>query len=180
MAGDGAIVCGLNPGKSRKKDQEEEYHVKHRSYESVVTFWHDKGYDHPYHRKLRQLVRALNLAGPILWTDTVKCQGPGFSHLRFPNTVRCCVPRYLRRELKACPADWIAVAVGRDAFATFGLECPGRFVLGVPHPTGRYSAKDFDGLLDDNARIKPRFLDEFTKERAKDKNGALWLTSAKP
>jgi hypothetical protein len=69
--------------------------------------------------------------------------------------------------------------VGKDAFATFSLLCPDRFVLGVPHCTGRYSAKDFDGLFDDKARLRPQFVERLTEARAKDKNGALWLTPAK-
>ena len=179
-AGAGAVVCGLNPGKSNK--QQQKYYVDQgASYDSVVNLWYEETHDCPYYRKLRALVKALNLAGPILWTDTVKCQKGDdtktFSHSDFSSTVRRCIANYLHHELEACPRDWIAIGVGRDAFATLSLVCPKRFVLGVPHPTGLYAAKtNFDGLFDKD-KLRPKFMKQFQDARDKEPTGALWLTS---
>jgi hypothetical protein len=183
-ADDGAIVCGLNPspGNSEQRD----YYESHgASYDSLVHFWNERKRrkEPPYYQRLRKLVNALRITGPILWTDTVKCEKRGdtktFSHSRFPATVRRCVARYLHQELEACPHDWIAIGVGRDAFATLSLVCPKRFVLGVPHCTGQFGAqKDFADLFDGD-RLKPKFMKQFRDARAMDKTGALWFT-AKP
>jgi len=126
-------------------------------------------------------VDALNLAGPILWTDTVKCekqaQLPAFSHLRFPDTVRRCAANYLHSELAACPSDWIAIGVGRDAFTTLSLLCPDRFVLGVPHCTGQYAASaQFDSLFIGD-RLRPQIMLRFQRAQADEPTGALWLTA---
>jgi hypothetical protein len=182
--GVGAIVCGLNPsaGTTRKQEQEQQYYVEHgASYCSEVEFWNEKRDSYLYFKKLRKLVNALDLTGPILWTDTVKCQKgddtKSFNHADFPGTVRRCVAKYLRRELKACPPDkWIAIGVGRDAFATLSLVCPEHFVLGVPHCTGLYTTKnDFDALFD-KGKLRPKFTKQFRNARDKEPTGALWLT----
>jgi hypothetical protein len=177
-------VCGLNPGTGtrRKQEQQQKYYVDHgASYGSEVEFWKEKQHGYLYHEKLRKLVNALNLAGPILWTDTVKCQKGDntktFSHSDFPATVRRCVAKYLDRELEACPHEWIAIGVGRDAFAALSLVCPKRFVLGVPHCTGLYAAKtNFDGLFDKD-KLRPEFMKQFQDALDKEPTGALWLTS---
>ena len=111
-----------------------------------------------------------DLTGPVLWTDTVKCQKsddtPTFSHSDFPDTVRRCVANYLHAELEACPREWIAIGVGREAFAALSLVCPNRFVLGVPHCTGRYSANTFDKLFQ-NGRLLPQLARKFKRCGAK-------------
>jgi len=182
-AGTGVIVCGLNPGTGTKQGQkrQEEYYLDHGvSYDTEVKFWDEQQHGYPYYEKLRNLVIALKIPGPILWTDTVKCQKEdvtkAFSHSEFPATVRRCIANYLHRELEACPPEWIAIGVGRDAFATLSLVCPKRFVLGVPHCTGQYANKDFGGLFD-SGRIRPQFMKQFRDARAKEPTGALWLTA---
>ncbi|HEV2328792.1 MAG TPA: uracil-DNA glycosylase family protein [Verrucomicrobiae bacterium] len=179
METNGAIVCGLNPARSGQEEQR--YYVTHgASYGSVVKYWNTHIRHIPYYQKLRKLVDALNLAGPILWTDTVKCEKQkylqGFSHSLFPDTVRRCTANYLHSELAACPPDWIAIGVGRDAFTTLSLICPGRFVLGVPHCVGQGGAAErFDSLFIGN-RLKPRVMARFQGVRAAEPTGALWLT----
>jgi hypothetical protein len=179
-SGKGAIVCGLNPGKT--KELEKRYYIAHdATYNSVVTFWHQELNKHQYYQRLRKLVKALDLTGPILWTDTVKCQKGDdtetFSHSSFPATVRRCVVNYLHRELEACPEDWIAIGVGREAFTTLSLVCRKRFVLGVPHCTGRFAANDFDGLFDDKDRIRRQFVKQLRESLAKEQTGAVWLAA---
>ena len=178
-------MCGLNPGTGTKQQQkqQQDYFLKHGAgYDSEVEFWNEEtGYKHLYYQKLRKLVNSLDLAGPILWTDTVKCQKMGdtksFSHSDFPATVRRCVAHYLHRELEACPPEWIAIGVGRDAFAALSLVCPKRFVLGVPHCTGLYASKtNFDRLFDKD-HLRPEFMKRFQEARDKEPNRALWLTS---
>ena len=176
----GAVVCGLNPARSKK--QEQDYYIAHGvNYESVVAFWTAHIRHIQYYQKLRKLVNALDLTGPILWTDTVKCekqaQLPAFSHSLFPDTVRRCAANYLHQELEACPRDWVAIGVGRDAFTTLSLLCPGRFVLGVPHCTGQYAASSqFDHLFAGN-RLQPQIMLRFQKARCSEPTGALWLTA---
>ncbi len=176
----GAIVCGLNPAMSKK--EERNYYITHgASYESVVKFWNANIRDIPYYQKLRRLVDALNLAGPILWTDTVKCEKQyllqGFSHYSFPDTVRRCTANYLHMELAACPPNWIAIGVGRDAFTTLSLLCPSRFVLGVPHCVGQRGASgQFDSLFIGD-RLKSHVVAKFQNAQAEEPTGALWLTA---
>jgi hypothetical protein len=183
-AGPGVVVCGLNPSKSTRQAQQ--YYLNNRaSYASVENFWREEiGYDRQYYVKLRALVRALKIKGPILWTDTVKCQKGDdtkkFAHRDFPATARRCVASYLLRELEACPGSWMAIGVGRDAFATLSWLCPKRFVLGVPHCTGQYAAKtSFDGLFvdQDRKRLRPELMERFEGARAREENGSLWLTA---
>ncbi len=182
--GPGVIVCGLNPSTgagTNRTEQRQGYLRKHPSYDAEVKFWHEytRG-ESPYYRQLTRLVKALGINGPILWTDTVKCQKADpktrFSHSKFRATVHRCVGKHLRLELAACPDDWIAIGVGNDAFSTLTLVCPERFVLGVPHPTGLYSApKYFEALFDDDnkGRLRPELMKDFRRTRVKERNGLL-------
>jgi hypothetical protein len=175
----GAVVCGLNPARSNR--EEHDYYIAHGpSYESVVAFWNKRIGHIPYYQKLRRLMDELKLAGPILWTDTVKCekqnQLPAFTHYLFPDTVRRCAANYLHSELAACPSDWIAIGVGRDAFITSSLLCPGRFVLGVPHCTGQFAVAQFDSLFIGD-RLRPQIVSRLRNAQAHEPTGALWLTA---
>ncbi len=183
--GVGAIVCGLNPGTGTRqnlKQQQEYYVAQGASYGSEVEFFWNQGQrDYVYYKKLRKLVNALGLAGPILWTDTVKCQKKddkkSFNHSDFSATVRRCVGKYLHQEVEACPDKWIAIGVGRDAFAALRLVCLKHFVLGVPHCTGQFAAKtNFDELFDKD-KLRPKFMKQFHDARNREPTGELWLTS---
>jgi hypothetical protein len=176
----GSIVCGLNPARCKK--QERAYYITHgANYESVVDFWNMQIRYIQYYVKLRKLVNALGLSGPILWTDTVKCEKQAnlsaFSHLKFPDTVRRCAAYYLHQELSVLPHEWIAIGVGRDAFAALSLLCPDRFVLGVPHCTGQYIASgQFDELFT-KGLLRPLVIQRYQDARIAEPKGALWLTS---
>jgi hypothetical protein len=186
-AGPGVIVCGLNPGAgagAQAKRQREYYLANGAGYSAEVNFWEIEQKGYPYYEKLRKLVRALKITGPILWTDTVKCQkwdkAKRFTQSRFRATVHRCAARHLHRELAACPADWIAIGVGRDAFATLSLLCPGRFVLGVPHCMGQYDApRNFAGLFGkhDKDELRRRFVKKFQDARDEEPAGLLWLSA---
>jgi len=102
--------------------------------------------------------------------------GDKFSHSLFPHTVRRCVANYLHRELEACPPTWMAIGVGREAFAALSLVCPNRFVMGVPHCTGQYANRFFDELFD-GEQLLPRIMQEFQELRDVEPTGALWLTA---
>jgi hypothetical protein len=178
--GIGSIICGLNPARCNKSEQN--YYIQHgATYDSVTEFWHTQICKISYYQKLRKLADALNFSGPILWTDTVKCekqpQLQSFSHYSFPDTVRRCTANFLHRELAACPSDWIAIGVGRDAFATLSLVCPNRFVIGVPHCTGQHGARDkFDKLFDGN-QLLPQVMKRFQDAKNSEPTGALWLSA---
>ena len=59
--GEGAIVCGLNPGTNlRNARDEQEYYVSQgATYDSVVSYWQTSLIEHTYFRRLRTLVNAL-------------------------------------------------------------------------------------------------------------------------
>lgn len=174
----GSIVCGLNPAIS--KEHERQFYASNPTYSAELEFWSSDLGHIPYFRKLRQLVDGLGFDGPILWTDTVKCERESrrsiFSHSTFPDTVRCCASRHLHRELSACPDDWIAIAVGKDAFTALSLLCLNRFVLGVPHCTGRFAREQFDGLFEGNV-VRSDIVQRFCAARTTKPKGAIWLNT---
>lgn len=141
--GRGAVVIGLNPGKSAEREQRH-YRDAGSSYESVLAWWSHAGSQHKYYKRLRRFLDAIGFDGPILWTELVKCESE--RGLRLPvQTLRMCTGEYLQSEVDAVPDDWTLFAIGRVAFTATAYRFPRRTVLGVPHPTGSYG--HFDRML---------------------------------
>lgn len=169
--GTGCAVVGINPG--RASAREREFYLAHGcSYDAVVGFWREvNGFGHPYYVRLRRLVDALGVAGPILWTELAKCESAlGISGLPPLQTLRSCTGRYLLREIAALPLAAPVLAVGGEAFKACAYLCPDRAVVGVPHPTGsrgHFARLFFEGVLLRSVR------EQFGRTRG----GAVWLES---
>lgn len=132
----GWVVVGLNPGKASKRERNAIL-----SGSCPAEYWTDYVKDvHGYYTRIRECIRAVSPVGPIIWTELVKCQSEPSMALP-PSTVRTCFYRHLRRELKAYPANWIVVAVGKVAFSHLVLGESSRAVIGITHPTGAYGNK---------------------------------------
>ena len=85
-----------------------------------------------------KLVHALELKGPVLWTELVKCQSePEVKELPV-QTLRTCSGEFLRRELERLPENWPLFGVGWEAYKALAYLFSARTVIGVPHPTGSY------------------------------------------
>ncbi|MEW5784407.1 MAG: hypothetical protein AB1767_04890 [Bacillota bacterium] len=67
-----------------------------------------------------------------------KCEtAPGKKSLPL-QALRYCGARFLYRELDVIPADWVIIAVGREAYKALAYLMPARTILGCPHPTGSH------------------------------------------
>jgi hypothetical protein len=73
----GAVVVGINPGHARAKERSY-YREKGCTYQSEQDYWWDRLYEHPYYRRLRELLNAADIRGPIL--------GPSWSTAKAPRT----------------------------------------------------------------------------------------------
>jgi hypothetical protein len=166
--GGGCAVVGINPG--RASERERAFYVERGcSYESVVEFWREvNGYSHPYYARLRKLIDALGIAGPILWTELAKCENaPGTAGLPPLQTLRRCAGLYLSREIALLAADAPLLGVGAEAFKACAYLYPDRTVIGVPHPTG--SRGHFSRLFA-NGVIVPGVREQYAGAA-----GAVWL-----
>ena len=135
----GSVALGINPGTG--DDEEETYYREHGcTYEAMLEFWMARrDWSHPYHTRTRRFIDAIGLAGPILWTELVKCQNaPGKRGAPPLETLRTCVQLYLVEEVAAVPPDWPIVAIGKEPYRVATLMFPSRTVIGIPHPTGSY------------------------------------------
>lgn len=142
--GSGAIVVGQNPGKAGRVEAQH-YRVNGSGYKQQLAAWHALIRDQvAYFVLLRQLLAHLKLDGPILWTDVAKCEGTNPPL----GTLMTCSQRYLARELSVIPADWPVIAAGAQAFHAIGFMAGLRPVVGLRHPTGRFSAKGFQVQLE--------------------------------
>ncbi|MFH1824228.1 MAG: uracil-DNA glycosylase family protein [Candidatus Firestonebacteria bacterium] len=173
----GVIVVGLNPGHSDTDKEQRKYYIKNKcSYESTVKYWEEKNWG--YFKKIREFIEIMNFNGPIIWTELVKCEcleKETFEKIPL-QTIRTCIDKFLRKEIKKCPDNYIIIAVGKEAFKFCSLSFPKKFVIGVPHSSGSYSSRLFTELLEDVKNNKNKYKKMIS--RKKDINGyvmALWL-----
>jgi hypothetical protein len=139
----GCAVVGLNPGQA--PDRERQYYMHHGlTYETLVGYWNTYGKHHRYAARIRRFLDAAGLTGPILWTELAKCESSG-GNLPPLQTFRCCIAKFLERELSLLPNDWPLVAAGRTSYNALAYRFATRAVIGVPHPTG--SRGHFDKLF---------------------------------
>jgi hypothetical protein len=135
--GCGCAVVGINPGHARAAEIAY-YKRKGTKYEVVVQYWRETIASFQYYVRLRKLMNAFGLNGPILWTELAKCENaPG---TKFPplKTLRDCTGRFLTQELEVIPLEWPLIGVGKEAYQSLAYRYPTKTVIGIPHPTGAY------------------------------------------
>jgi hypothetical protein len=161
----GAVVIGLNPGKAKKKEMK--YYIDNGiSYKTIVDYWDAKIKHLKYYSHLRALLNKFKIDGSILWSDLVKCQCADENGVIPIQTMRNCINRFLRKEIKMHP-DYIIIAVGNRAFEFCALSFPEHLVIGVPHPTGSYG--NFSRLMKNIDEYNDKYLDILSNTI--DKNG---------
>lgn len=144
----GAIVVGLNPGRSVLKErvlykgllrQGEPLYAKTVEYLEVL--FRTEHYYKATEGFVRSLCRSLYgeaWSGPLLWTELAKCElAEGQKHVP-KDMATTCSRRFLSRELEAAPPEWPVFAIGRQAYDAACLMSPRRAVIGVPHTTGSW------------------------------------------
>lgn len=132
----GAIIVGLNPGRSKEKDQN--YFLgRNNTYDVAKEIFFKYYFHHPYYKRLREIVALLGFSGNILWTELVKCECSGENGVIPMQTMRICINRYLKKEIEMFP-DYTLFAVGNRAFDICAVSFPQHFIVGIPHPTGSY------------------------------------------
>jgi len=143
--GRGCVAVGLNPGRSKERERSH-YRQGELSYEKLKEY-STKLAGIAYFARTRSVIDQLGLAGPILWSNLAKCENEsGRKGLPPLQTLRHCTRRFLRRELAALPADWVALGIGREAYRALAYLLPERSVIGIPHPTGGY--RDFRKMIE--------------------------------
>lgn len=168
---DGCIVLGMNPG--RAPEQESTYYRRRgTNYAIVDSYWRTRVMlVHDYYTELRRLVNGLGIGGPIVWTEVVKCESQA-DEAPPVNTQRRCVAKYLRTELDELPEQWPVVAASKYAFDAACYLCPGRAVLGVPHPSGGWSRRQWSQLFRDSTLVAALLKD--ARSALADRT-AVWL-----
>ena len=130
-----AWVIGLNPGRARSHEMEYLANSS-QSFEDLEAYWNLRGREHPYHDRIKRLVDAWGITGPILWSNLAKCQTKqGVDELPL-QTFRTCVTSYLVSEANVVPKDWLILAAGQEAYKAVSYLFRDRRIIGVPHPTG--------------------------------------------
>ncbi len=131
------IVVGLNPGKCKRG--EKEYYLKYsQTYDSVKSYFFESNLKNlAYFKRIRDLISILRYKGDILWTDLAKCECFEKNGSLPIQTLRVCINRFLRKEVKLFKAPTI-FALGNVAFNFCALSFPSHFIIGLAHPTGAY------------------------------------------
>jgi len=165
----GCVVVGINPGISTKKERADYLKIADLNYEDVKSISKSIIDSHKYYNQTRKFLEAIDLKGPILWTELVKCEN---KDKRLPpiQTFRVCTKNYLTEEIKHIPINWPLIAVGKIAYNALSFLYPKKAVIGIPHPTGSYGY--FDKLIDG------KIIDEVLKDvkKSMNNNAAIWLT----
>lgn len=167
----GAIVVGLNPGPATERERK--YYLDNDcSYEAVKCWMHDYGLGHRHYKSLRRLLDALELTGPILWTELAKCENAPSIKVPPLQTFRNCTAEYLQHEIECLPSDWPLFGIGREAYQGLAYRFPLHTVIGVPHPAswGQFAALFDKGLLQ-------KRLIELLTDVINNSNRAVWLTA---
>jgi len=158
----GAIVIGINPGKSSKEEQK--FLLKGNcNYQAILDFWDLKAKNFAYYKKSRELITDLGFTGDILWTDLAKCECRGKNGDVPIQTLRICIDRFLEKEIKALSDNFVIIALGNVAFNFCSLRFPDRFVIGLPHPTGAYGT--FARLRKNIRKNRKKYIAEIKKTK---------------
>lgn len=127
--GKNCIVVGLNPGKCKKKERD--YYLNRGiKYESLSGYFLESNLkNRPYFKRTRDLITMLGFDGDILWTDLAKCECLGKNGKISIQTLRVCINRFLRKEIKYFKCSTI-FALGNVAFDFCALSFPDHFIVG--------------------------------------------------
>ena len=170
----GVVVVGINPGKSNSKERNA-YKRPNRTYKAFKKYWLDHFSNQGYYSRMRELIDCLEIKGPILWTEMVKCENKSaddkLTFNKYPDVFRTCISRFLLDEVKNVPKDWPLIAVGRDSFRNLCILFPHREVMGIYHPSAR--SNNFPNLKD------KRIFSKIKKRANNKKETAIWLYSRK-
>jgi len=171
----GVVIVGQNPG--RAKLPERQYYLNRGAdYEVLRQYWLDflVGDAAPvnrYYQRLRDLAGALDLDGPIWWTELAKCETAKESREVQTQTLRVCVSAFLARELDSVPANWPIIAASKSVFHALAFIAPKRVVIGCPHPTG--ALPRFSPLLKEVQAHGPAYRE--AKRCLESSDSAVWL-----
>jgi len=159
----GVIIIGINAGKSGK--DERKYYGRNYSYKVLLNYWDLKLKNLAYYRKSRKIITELGFKGDILWTDLAKCECEGKNGDVPIQTLRICIDRFLDKEIKALPNNFVIIALGNIAFNFCALRFPNYFVVGLPHPTGAWGT--YKRLMDNIKSNKKKYITELAKKKDK-------------
>lgn len=151
----GIIVVGMNPGRIKRDGSEYREILRNNgSYSNYKdAFERNILYKHHYFKRTRKILKILDIAGPILWTEIVKCQSDENKKLA-PQTIRVCVHKFLKKEVSLVKGP--ILALGNKAYNTCLLIFPERKIIGVYHPSG--ANVGFDEFLKFLTNKKSRIL----------------------
>jgi hypothetical protein len=133
--GCGCLVAGVNPCRSDPHERAF-YREKGPSSETVTAYWRQNVDQVVYYRRLRQFLALLDLQGPIIWSNLVKCESAPEVKRSLPvQTLRVCAGHFLLKEVEETPKDWPVFGLGKEAYKALAYCEPARTVIGIPHPT---------------------------------------------
>jgi hypothetical protein len=167
------VVVGINPGHARRAEKAY-YKREGAKYKVVEQYWHRSITIRAYYKKLRELMKAFGLDGPILWTELAKCENSPGTKSPPLKTLRSCTGRFLTQELELIPKEWPLIGVGREACQALAYQYPARTVIGVPHPTGAYGNK-FSQISPPGGRLYSKLKKTVRRALSNPPGELLWI-----
>lgn len=188
----GFIVVGLNPGKAKDKEEEAYKNALKEGKDRYFVFteyFRKHVLPSKYYKNIREMLeiiqkrlhdKPLRLTKmPILWTELVKCQSVKNGSLN-DNTLRMCLNKYLKEEIRLVPGEWIIIANGRKTYDVCVVVFENRVVIGIPHCTSsRGHFKKLVEKLKNSKSTTNKQLEELLKSH-KSKHGLAGWLGAKP
>ncbi len=170
LDGVGCVMVGINPGHASATEIAY-YKDKGAKYKDIVQYWQDAISPQLYYMRLRKLIKAFGLNGPILWTELAKCENAAGIKSPPLKALRTCTGRFLTEEFKAIPLEWPIFGIGWEAYKALTYLYPARTIIGVPHPRGAYG-NHFLRLLQLNSESK-----KLVSRALSSRGELLWLGS---
>ena len=135
--GKGAIVVGLNPGKCPRAERS--FFVQHKNDPKAFRkYFFQKIKNITYFKRARNILSLLGYEGDILWTDLVKCQCSGKNGVIPVQTMRTCISKFFKNEIKEVFPKYTIFTLGNKAFEFCALSFPNHLIIGLPHTSGSY------------------------------------------
>jgi hypothetical protein len=200
----GCVIIGLNPGTILDKEEGNGVGIREKNkFSSLIKFKdltleqdreslfqeQNKFFNEDiknnvvYYRRIKAIINFLEIKGPILWTELVKCECPKSSDGLIKSTVYNCATKYLFKELEMVPKEWPIFAIGDETYRYLLLRESIK-LIGLPHASQMYgkviskdSAKmDFKNLLLPEDDIKFTFSRDSKQRKLINKNRSLLKT----